>query len=279
MKLLLAGAAILLIFAAMPAYAQNSSSDSLHAYAVYVDGKSYIITYNITGGSVKFIEAQNKGIITATIQADSDGKLLINMPASLLSSISFDTKTDPIVFLDGIEVFGNMTHTSCGIGLEIPFQKGGKKIEMTGSFILIGGTMSAKDDFFQIAQNEDKGFELGTIANAGTCNISFDQGAKRLHVQTNGEASEEGFFQISLPHEFLGGPYTVLVEGRPIEFKSAFSNATGRDATTVSFQYDGDKVHNIDIIGTTAIPEFGPVAVVAVAIPMAMLMIVRFKSQ
>ncbi|AIF83151.1 hypothetical protein NTE_01078 [Candidatus Nitrososphaera evergladensis SR1] len=283
MKLLLAGMAVLLLstLAAIPAYAQNSSSGSIHAYAVYVNGKSYIITYSITGGSVKSIQTCETGCITAMIQADSDGKLLVNLPGGLLNSISFDTKYYPVIFLDEIEVFADMTHTNCGITLEIPFQKGSKQIDMAGSFIPIGETISTQENSSNATVSRGRGFELGTVANADTCNFSFDQDRKKLHIEANGPANKEekGFFQIALPHEFLGGPYTVLAEGKPAEFESVFSNATGKDTTTISLQYDGDKVHNIDIIGTTVIPEFGPAAIAAVASSMAMLVILRFRHQ
>jgi hypothetical protein len=279
LKLLLAGAAILLIFTAMPAYAQNSSSGSPHKYMVHVGDKPYIITYNITGGSVQSIQANaTHSFIAVMIQAYSNGKLIINLPGSLLNSISFE-KYEPVIFLDGIEEFGNTTHTNCDATLEIPFQKGGERIDIAGVF-QTGGQTSTKGNSFDAAVDGGKGFKLATVANADTCNFSFDQGKKQLHIETSGPANkEEGFFQIALPHEFLGGPYTVLAEGQPIEFETAFSNATGKDITTISFQYDGEKVHNINIIGTTAIPEFGPATIAAIAIPMAMLMIVRFKRQ
>lgn len=280
MKLLLAGTAILLIFAAMPAYAQSSSSGGLHKYMVHVGNKPYIITYNITGGSIKSIQANSTySTITVIIQAYSDGKLIINLPGSFLNSISFD-KSEPVIFVDGIEEFGNTTHINCDATLEIPFQKGGERIDIAGVFLTYAGQTPTKGNSFYAAVDGGKGFNLETVANADTCNFSFNQDEKKLHIEMTGPANkEEGFFQISLPHEFLGGPYTVLAEGQPIEFETAFSNATGRDATTVSFQYDGDKVHNIDIIGTTAIPEFGPATIAAVAIPIAMLKIVRFKRQ
>lgn len=215
------------------------------------------------------------------IQANSDGKLRINFPGSLRNSISFNGETEAVIFLDNIEVFDNETRTNCDVTLEIPFQKGTKQIDIVKTFLIGGGTMTpTKGNSFDEVVEGGKGFELGTVTKVDTCNFSLDQVKKQLHIQMNGPTNkEEGFFKIVLPHEFLGGPYTVLAEGRPVEFESMFSSATGRDTTTISFQYDGDKVHNIDIIGTTAIPEFGSAAIAAVAASMAMLMVARFRRQ
>ncbi len=270
----------LLILAAIPAYAQNSSS-SLNAYAVYVCDKSYVITYSITSGSVDSIKVNDRySNITVMIQADSDGKLLINLPDSLLNRISINTESELVFFVDQIEVFASVTRTNSNVALEIPFQKGNKQIDIVGTFLIGGGTMTPrKGNSFDATVDGGMGFKLATVTNADTCNFSFDQGKRQLHIEISRTADEEGFFQISLPHEFLGGPYTVLAEGQPAEFESMFSNATGIDTTTISFRYDGDKVHNIDIIGTTAVPEFGTAAITAVAVAMAMIVIARFRHQ
>ncbi|HVX02989.1 MAG TPA: hypothetical protein VHA09_07515 [Nitrososphaera sp.] len=80
-------------------------------------------------------------------------------------------------------------------------------------------------------------FKLKTVANVDMCNISFDQSKKQLHIGMSGPTNETGFFQIAPPHKFLGGPYMALVEGHPVEFKSAFSIETGMNTTTTSVSF------------------------------------------
>ena len=106
-------------------------------------------------------------------------------------------------------------------------------------------------------------FDLTIFTNANTCDFTFVQDEKRLRVDISTIRGEkEGYFLVNMPDRLLGGNYTVLADNQPIDFKVLgssneyvrYTNNT-QLFTTLEIKYDRD-VKSIDILGTTAIPEF-----------------------
>jgi len=90
------------------------------------------------------------------------------------------------------------------------------------------------------------------------------QEEKRIHAQLKGPHGEPGYFAITIPHRFLGGFYTILLNDEPSEaFNSTYNRGAGVfDSTTISLEYDANTVSSIDIVGASAIPEFGATYVI-----------------
>jgi hypothetical protein len=111
---------------------------------------------------------------------------------------------------------------------------------------------------------EGEEFGLEARLNADSCNFSFTQSERKLHADLSGQESP-GYFEITLPHRFLGGDYAVLLDGvATTSFNTTYSPGQ-EDSTTIALIYDAENVKSIDIIGTTAIPEFGWFAAVILA--------------
>lgn len=222
--------------------------------------------------------------VTVKIRATDKGWIDIYMPGSFLSRVGsvypLSSELDLIVFVDELEVLGEPLQRGCDLVLRIPFEAGSERIDIVGTFLVGGSESTPRGQHVPVyLQVESREIRLETFTNADTCDFSFNQDEKRFHAEFAGPLNEEGHFQVTLPHEFLGGPYTVLVNGQPAEFQSVFANATMRHTTTISFEYEGRDTSSIDIIGTTAIPEFPAVIGIGATSVGAITLFVRFKFQ
>lgn len=242
---------------------------------VQIGDTIFTIPYRIYGGTLESIDGSERtATLTAMINAESDGKLLLYLPGSFLTFFNLDDGSgmllDPIIFVDEIEEFPEMNIYDCHVTIEIPFSAGSEQIDIVGTFLASTsyGVKSKGNSVEAVISAEHRQFTLDIITNADTCHFSFDQENRRFRADITGQISQ-GYFQVTLPHEFLGGPYTVLVDSEQVEFEGVFSNATGRHTTTISVQYDGVNARTIDIVGTTAIPEFGFIAVAVAALSVA----------
>lgn len=256
----------------------------LDEYTLYRGDTPFTIMYKMTDGTIESIDADEaSATMTIKIKTESDGKLLIFLPGSLSTMLNLwdDTGSfNAIVFVDEIEEFIRDVNYDCSMTLEIPFSQGSEQIDIVGSSF--PGTSQIgfgwKGSPIQAAVNaEDREFLIDVIANADMCDFSFNQEERQFHADVRGPVHGDGYFQITLPHHFLGGPYVVLVNDEPVEFESVFSNAAGLHTTTISFQYDVMNARTIDIIGTTAIPEFSSIMVGAISITSA-IAIARFRK-
>lgn len=120
----------------------------------------------------------------------------------------------------------------------------------------------------------DQPVQLPISTNADACSFTPIKEQKKLHVDVTGPKNEQGVFRIGMPHYFLGGNYTVMVNDNPVEFETAFS-PTNIDSTIISFSYDGNTARSIDIIGTSVIPEFGSIAIAVAAASVAGIIFVN----
>jgi outer membrane protein assembly factor BamB len=102
-------------------------------------------------------------------------------------------------------------------------------------------------------------YSVEIVANA-TCQ-TFDYSAleAEMRLTYNLEANWIGnhlvMSNITIPHEMLGGPYVLTVDGGGPSSMESVSNDTH---TTLSFTYlhQSQDNHDIEIVGTTAIPDF-----------------------
>lgn len=94
--------------------------------------------------------------------------------------------------------------------------------------------------------------------------MHFDVEGPSKKGQPNNQIIPDGYFEITIPHAYLGGNYTVLVNNATITaynmtYNRGSADDPQGDSTTISLNYDGTTTKSIDIMGTTAIPEFSSV--------------------
>jgi outer membrane protein assembly factor BamB len=100
------------------------------------------------------------------------------------------------------------------------------------------------------------------VANATpgqTIETSLLATQKKMNFTVTGIDGTAGMMNITIPNQMLGGPYTVKIDGSlPSPAPIVVNNGTGPDTySSIYFTY-AQSTHNIEITGTTAIPELSP---------------------
>ena len=128
----------------------------------------------------------------------------------------------------------------------------------------------------------DKAVMIGNSTSTLTVNSSstitdfgFDEGQRAISFVAS-EPSPQGLVEINVKSA-LNGPYTVMVGEDPVEYRELpFDQAAGSE--TVKFAYPTG-THQITIIGTSVVPEFGPISLIILAtLVSAIILLPRFAS-
>jgi hypothetical protein len=93
-------------------------------------------------------------------------------------------------------------------------------------------------------------FNVTTLSNSTISNFAFNQSLKKLTFNVTVPSYMKGYCNITFPNALLGGPYSCQFDGLP-SIPSETSNST-HTSLYFTYQHDGQ----IEILGTTVIPEF-----------------------
>lgn len=111
---------------------------------------------------------------------------------------------------------------------------------------------------------DESTFPISIVSNSTISNFTFNQSLKQISFNVTGESGTSGFCNITFPTALLGGPYTLQINGlsaNPVQT----SNATH---TSLYFTYS-HSTQMVEIIGTTAIPEFPTIITTATFLAIA----------
>jgi predicted secreted protein with PEFG-CTERM motif len=100
---------------------------------VEIEGESYDIPYEVTGGSVQDISAdiESKSLMVA-ISSSASGTLTVWLPTDVI-----DAEDEFTVFVDGeAATFNELERTGDARVLEIEFEEGAEEVEIAGTFIV-----------------------------------------------------------------------------------------------------------------------------------------------
>lgn len=126
------------------------------------------------------------------------------------------------------------------------------------------------------------GYEFAvTIVSNATCRF-FDysnlESEMRLmyNLDANWNLNRLVMSNITIPHEMLAGPYVLTVDGGGPDSIAYDSNSTH---TTIHFTYlhQSHDNHNIEIVGTTAIPELSSITILPLLLLMSLAAIAVMK--
>ena len=125
-------------------------------------------------------------------------------------------------------------------------------------------------------------YDVEIVANA-TCQ-TFDYSALEsemklaYNLDTNWGSNHMVMSNITIPHEMLGGPYVLTVDGGGPSSIESDSNGTH---TTISFTYlhQNHDNHDIEIIGTSVIPEFSSITILTLLATMTIAAIALLKRK
>ena len=118
-------------------------------------------------------------------------------------------------------------------------------------------------------------YNVDVVSNSSVSDFSFNPESNLVRFNVEGETGTTGFCRITIPKGLLntGGEWTVLVGGSPV---TATVNED-TDNTYLNFTYD-HSTKTVEIIGTTAIPEFPSWIVLPLVITTTLLILIYKKS-
>ena len=99
---------------------------------------------------------------------------------------------------------------------------------------------------------QDEAYYVLVLSNFSVLEFRFMRLEKTINLNVTGPDTALGFLNVSFPIVLLGGPYTVLADGSPL-----LSFIQSSNGTHTFFYFRCERgVRGINIIGTTAVPEF-----------------------
>jgi hypothetical protein len=96
-------------------------------------------------------------------------------------------------------------------------------------------------------------YSVDTVSNSTITNLSFNQPAKTLTFNVTGASGTTGFCRVAIPKTLMSGTWIVIVNGTSI----SYSVTTDANYTYIYFTYH-HSTETVQIISTSAIPEFQP---------------------
>ena len=243
--------------------------------------KTYTIQYHMTnGGSITNVEFHEQYMsLYLTVESPSEGHLQLIFSRQTYDALSFTEHFEPLVFLDGRhEVMPSEIGWECHqISYSIPVEAGTEQVDLVYADILMEHT-HGYPQIIEITESiEVDGVEFGVRLKTDStkCDVSFISEEKKIRIDIEGRHEAEGdrgHFELVVVHDLIGGNYTVLADGQPLEFEeeqffirdySTVSGASGvRDelaphgASRLVFDYPKD-AGSIEVIGSTVFPEPG----------------------
>jgi hypothetical protein len=117
-----------------------------------------------------------------------------------------------------------------------------------------------KTEMVKQVQWEDKKFDVRIITTANISSFEFDQPNKKISFDTN---NTNRYITLIIPKELLQNPYEVFLNEKKLLNHEFFS-----DETNAWISVKPNETGTVDIIGTSAIPEFPITAVLILAAAM-----------
>jgi hypothetical protein len=229
---------------------------------VTIGDQEYEITYTITGGSLDELTAEPEfNTLLASISSTSDGILTIWLPSEVI-----DAEDDEFsVFIDG--EFGNspvdeLDPADGARVLQIEFEAGAEEIEIVGTSMVGGEEPEPEPETVSVeidGQEYDIQYE---VTGASIQSVSADIPSTSLTVLILSNSS--GMLTVWLPTDVIDAEteFTVFVDGEAASV-TELDPADGARVLQIEFEAGAEE---IEIVGTSIVPEFGPLAILVIAI-------------
>ncbi|MEO9321218.1 MAG: hypothetical protein ABI361_11135 [Nitrososphaera sp.] len=242
-----------------------SNGSELTTKSITWNDHSYEIRYSMVNGTVSSANATRGNLhLFLNDTGQGAGLLTLELPLHLVKPLlgngsdSESVGEQLAVFVYDIDTTNFVTESTCDtLTIKIPTDLGSGQVTVVGSDGIMGEYPApAPTDVANVSptlQVDNKQFRLNTLTNADSCSFSLDTGTKTLHVAIRNPAFKSGYMKITLPHELLGGNYTVLADGEPFSNYTILADNSNR--TTIVTWYS-PKVASLDIVGTSVVPEF-----------------------
>jgi len=264
--------ALLLLVSILLTITGFSKAYAEETFSLEIDGKTYEITYEITGGSVKNMTLDtNTQTLLVAINSTDDGILKIEIPTEML-----DAKDDEFsVFIDdegGNFVVDELEPTNGSRVLQIEFPNGAEQIEIVGTPM---GQEQQPTETFSL-EIDGKTYEITYEITGGSVkNMTADPDTKTLLVTIN--STSDGVLTIHLPKAVMDADheFSVMIDGQGNT--TVDETETTGAARTLSIEFSQGS-SEIEIMGTYMVPEFGVISAIVLASGVVAVLIASWKS-
>lgn len=242
------------------AYAQETST-------VEIDGQTYEIEYEITGGTVQNMTADtNTQTLLVNVNSTDDGTLTIVIPSEVLN-----TDDEFSVFIDsevGNFVVDEQEAVNGSRAIQIEFPIGAEEIEIVGTSM---GPGQQAPNVYSL-EIDGQTYEIEYEITGGSVeSMSADPNAKSILVTIN--STSAGVLEIMLPKAVIDADneFSVSIDGEGNATANEINTTTEVRTLSIDFE-QGDS--EIEIMGTYIVPEFGVITAMMLAAGVASVLVV-----
>ncbi len=232
---------------------------STETATVVIGDEEFEIQYTISGGTLEELTADSTiQTLMANISSTSDGNLTIWLPTEVI-----DSDEDFSVFIDdtfGHFVVDELDPTADARVLRIEFENGAQEIEIVGTSMAGGEEPEQEMASVEIeGQSYDIPFE---VTGGSLQSVDADVESKSLLFTISSNAS--GVLTLWLPTEVIDADedFSVFIDGASANFTELAPTANAR---VLEIEFD-EGAQEIEIMGTTIVPEFGSLALIVASI-------------
>lgn len=255
---------LLIVLIPPSAFAYNQTSGLVE---INYRNNIYPIPYNITNGVLSDLTYE-PGTFNIQIIPDGDGSIELIVPRIIVDPKDHYGEFNP--FVSGTLLSDEKINCDSRKIL-ISFDRNDSMILFgSGGSGIPNLVMHNPTDNFEIITDE-KVFMVETHLPLGSvCNVEFSQYDKSLSFPIRGVLGAETNTFVTIPNELLWGNYTVLVDGVSKDIRTEKQENSTRILFDVLITQD---IHQAQVIGTHAIPEF-PVVILLIGVTLFTMLVV-----
>jgi len=146
-------------------------------------------------------------------------------------------------------------------------------------------SLESSDKFVVVSPNAfaikaaGKDFSVQVATNSSdVSDVKFDEQGKKLSFTVQGETGTKGVTEVTIPKSLLSGDLTVMMDGQVMAQSDVIETADTNDEVTLELNYH-HSTHQIDIVGTNAVPEFGSLVSVVLVFSIVSIIILSLKTR
>lgn len=126
---------------------------------------------------------------------------------------------------------------------------------------------------------EGKDFDVQIASNStNVSDLKFDEQQKKLSFTVQGETGTKGVTEITIPKSLLSGNMSVMIDGQAMAHSDVIQTDDTSDHITLEINYH-HSTHQIDIVGTSAVPEFSSLAGLVLVFSVLSVVILSVKTR
>jgi hypothetical protein len=259
------------IFTALSLAPNSVASTEPQTIDVQLGNKTFQLSYNMSnGGSIDSVKAESNqpygGHMILEITSPAKGFLEVSIPRELFDLVGFTDHFEEglAILVDQADLStGENTSFSCDkVVVRVPIEAQSEEVILTvGDILGLHGHHypPALHATKEITVDESK-FNVHMWTDGIKCDVSFSKEQKKLQVDIEGRnKTSGGGFSIVIPPELLGGNYTVLVDGKKVNYteQAPYIEYIGNSSDNfilhkLGFKYPAG-AKTIDVIGTSVL--------------------------